>query len=152
MHSKHTIRSETAKLRRKSWTDVFWPRRRKFEITATTIPLPRSPMIKIVPVEALCRIFIYFSLRKRVVSQGVIGIEDLICGYDYQVFVLIFTKFIVSFIVSSTGNSKPGANRRYITGSCCVHLQVVQTGLKLYATTPSNRHQHATECANGRNM
>ena len=111
-------------------------------------------MIKIVPVEALCRIFIYFSLRKRVVSQGVIGIEDLICGYDYQVFVLIFTKFIVSFIVSSTGNSKPGANRRYITGSCCVHLQVVQslTGLKLYATTPSNRHQHATECANGRNM
>ena len=51
MHSKHTIRSETAKLTRKSWTDVLWPRRRKFEITATTIPLPRSPMIRIKPVK-----------------------------------------------------------------------------------------------------
>ena len=59
MHSKHTIRSETAKLTRKSWTDVLWPRRRKFEITATTIPLPRSPMIRINPVETMV-LWLYF--------------------------------------------------------------------------------------------
>ena len=58
-------------------------------------------MNKIVPVETLYVAFAFiFSLRKRVVSQVVFGIEDMICGYDYQVFVLIFTKFIVSFIVS----------------------------------------------------
>ena len=39
-------------------------------------------------------------------------------------------------------------------GSCCVRLHVAKslTGFKLCTTTPNNKEQHATGCANGRTM
>ena len=39
-------------------------------------------------------------------------------------------------------------------GICCARLHVAKslTGFKLCATTPNNMQQHATGCANGRNM
>ena len=57
MHSRHTIRSEMAKWRRNSWTEdleEFCARRRKVVTTATTMPLPTSPMTNMNPYFAFC--------------------------------------------------------------------------------------------------
>ena len=46
------------------------------------------------------------------------------------------------------------ANGHRNAGSCCVRLHRAKslTGFKLCAATPNNIQQHATGCANGRNM
>ena len=59
-----------------------------------------------------------------------------------------------TFVIVILSYVQTDATTPNIVGSCCVRLHGDKslTGFKLCATTPNNMQQHATGCANGRNM
>ena len=86
IHSRHTIRSEIAKWRRKSWTEFLWPRRRKVVMTAATTPLPITPMIKISPEKEtvtfhLVALLAFFSVCQPLAKSLPEGVSLVLFGY-----------------------------------------------------------------------